>query len=395
MAHIRKHKGRWAGVVELGKDPETGKRKQKWVYGKTKKEVQEKVVEIENQVNKNEYFEPDNMTVSEYMDYWLKKYCKTNIGPRTYKTYTNIITNHIKPNIGHLKIYGLKPLHLIDFYNKLEDKNATAVYVHRILSESYKHARQWQLIRYNPILDIDPPKQQKKTNYKVWTSETTSDVINQIEDTILYIPILLAATTGMRRGEICGLRWEDIDFDNCYIYIRKQLQRFEGKLTLDKTKTHKSERPISIDEDVINILKHHKEYQDSCKDNYKDNYVNEIYTVENNKIETTSNTLVCTWPNGRPIDPDYLTKQFPKLAAKLGIEKIRFHDLRHSYATELLRNNVNIKIISEILRHSSIKITGDIYSHPDIEMQRIATKIVAKNILKKNKNDEENGTNNV
>lgn len=382
--HIRKYKGRWAGVIEL--EPSTlpngkKKRNQKWVYGDTQAEVEEKVAEIIDQVHKNDYIKSSKETVADFFETWLESYCKNNVTYNTHRNYKRAIDNHIKPSIGHMKLDRLKPFDIQLLYNSLSDKPSTAVYVHRVLHEALKHAKQWELTRNNPAENVVPPQAPKKQDYNVWSNNTVGKLLESIDNHILFMPVLIAASTGMRRGEICGLQWKDIDLTSGTIFIKKQLMRMNSNLVLCDTKTHKSSRPILIDMDIVPLLQRHKEIQTQNELMY--GKIEKVYILENKQIIEINNDLVCTWEDGRPIDPDYVTKQFPKLAESLGFGSIRFHDLRHSHATELIRNKVSMKIVSDRLRHASMKTTSDIYTHVDLDMQKQSAKIGSGIIQKK------------
>nr|WP_236905077.1 site-specific integrase [Clostridium formicaceticum] len=183
-------------------------------------------------------------------------------------------------------------------------------------------------------------------------------LLNACKDTQVYLPVFLAVTTGMRRAEIAGLRWSDVDYENKMIYIKNSLQRINGELTLVPTKTDRSRRAIALLDMVAKTLKQYKVLHAK----------NKLMLGE----EYQDLDFVCAWPDGRPTSCDYITNEFVKLRDKLDIPKIRFHDLRHTHATLLLKMGVNPKIVQERLGHSTISTTMDIYSHALPEMQKEA-----------------------
>lgn len=367
--HVRKYRGRWAGVVELGRDPVTGKRRQKWVYADTKKECQEKVNKLIYEIQAGIYVEPSKHSVEEYLNMWLQNYAKSNVAPSTYRSYKEIISNHISPKIGNIELSKLKPFQIQEMYTKLSEthlSSTTILYIHRILHKALEQAVKWEMIRDNPASKVDPPKK-RKVQYNTWDSKTIAKALELAKGTPLYIPIVLATTTGARVGEICGLQWSNVDLEKGQISIIYTFQRIDKEWQLKPVKIDRSNRLVIIPDVVVNILRQHKLWQKKNRilfgpDYYHSDHVN-------------------TWPDGRPILTEYITKQFKKFIKKHNLPEIRFHDLRHTHATELLKAGINPKIVSERLGHSSIRITLDTYSHVLPTLQKEAAELVAQNIF--------------
>lgn len=188
--------------------------------------------------------------------------------------------------------------------------------------------------------------------------------------TPLYIPIVLATTTGARVGEICGLQWNNVDLEKGQISIVYTFQRIDKKWQLKPVKTDRSNRLVIIPDIVVNILRQQKHWQKKNRAFFGSDYHH--------------NTHVTTWPDGRPILTEYVTKQFKKFIQEHNLPEIRFHDLRHTHATELLKAGINPKIVSERLGHSSIRITLDTYSHVVPTLQKEAAELAAQNIFGSN-----------
>lgn len=172
--HIRKYRGRWAGVVELGRDPVTGKRRQKWVYADSEQECQRKVNKLIYEIQTGIYVEPSKLNVKEYLDMWLKNYAKSNVAPSTYRSYKEIIGNHISPKIGNIELSKLKPFEIQQMYTKLSEthlSSTTVLYIHRILHKALGQAVKWDMVRDNPASRVDPPKK-RKVQYNTWDSST-------------------------------------------------------------------------------------------------------------------------------------------------------------------------------------------------------------------------------
>lgn len=251
------------------------------------------------------------------------------------------IDNHIVPILGNIKLKDLKPLHLQSFYNnRLEyGLSKTSVkYIHRILHRALNQAVKWQLIALNVANNVDAPKPDKYIA-TVLDSNQISLLIKAVSNTNIYLPVMIAISTGIRRGEILGLTWKNIDFDNSFIKITQTLLPTKNGLQILPPKTHTSNRIISIPPTLKEILLKYK------------NNTNNI------------NDFVCCNEFGELINPSYLNHKFKQILEDNNLPSIRFHDLRHSHASLLLSQSVQPKVISERLGHSNINITMDLYSH--------------------------------
>lgn len=374
--HIKKRGSTWTIVFYVEVD---GKKKQKWIGGfKTKREAEAALAEYIQKATSGEITLAKDITFADFLQEWVKNYCEANLAPRTLRRYSEIIRIYLIPRLGNIKLQDLRPFHIQQHYTWLLNKEegpglapATVLYQHRIIHEALKHAVRWQLIPRNPAEAVEPPKV-RKVEINVLTPEQVTGLLNHLlqERHVLFIPTLLAVTTGMRRGEICGLQWEDIDFEKSCLYIRHQLQRIDGRLVLRETKTAGSRRPVALDDTTLGLLKTHRKAQMENRLMFGPEY------------EVANAGYVCTWPDGRLIDPDYITKAFAKVLDKIGLPRVRFHDLRHTHATLLLQEGVNPKIVSERLGHTDIRITLNTYSHVLPSIQKEAAEKVASKLFK-------------
>lgn len=358
--HIRKYKGRWAGVVELERDPVTGKRRQKWVYADTKRECEAKVNELIHMIETGTYMEPCRMTVAEYLRHWLKIH-SPNLAQNTIDGYRVTVEKHIIPELGSIPLAKLNVVHLQSFYAKEQSKYSgrTAQLTHRILRKALDNAVKSQLIQKNPADLVDPPKP-KKYKAKVYDEKQYLELLKAVEGTEHELPIVLAGGLGLRRGEIFGLRWSDVNFKKGVITIEQQLIPNSKGLIFKQPKTEDSIRTIDVPDYIMSLLKREKRKQNENKlffgQDYKDY------------------DLVCCKPNGEPINPGTYSNKFIKLLKRLNFEHIRFHDLRHFNATIMLKYNVPIKVASKRLGHSTTAITQDIYQHVLTDMDREASR---------------------
>lgn len=370
QGHVRKRGNTWSIVIDVGYD-ENGKRKQKWYSGfKTKKEAEARKTELVYKMNNGEFIDSKNMTVEDYLYKWLKDYAEQNVAPKTYKSYKDTIKNHLIPHLGKYKLDKLTPSIIQGFYsycrNNTTLSNTTILYNHKILNQALKHAVQWQLLARNPCEATQPPRK-NKYEAKTLNNEEVKMLLDYCKDSTIYTAILIAVTTGMRQAEIAGLRWEDVDLKKKTIYIKNTLQRIEGKLKPMPTKTHNSKRTVVMLDLLVDHLKKVRKKQ----------LENKLKTVE----DCGSFEYVCSWDNGTPMDPHYICKTFRKIIKKINIPQIRFHDLRHTHATLLLKEGIHPKIVSERLGHSQIGITLDLYSHATLNMQKSAVEQLEKNVF--------------
>lgn len=376
------------GVWEIrydSEDPATGVRKQhKRRFKGTKPQADKYLTEIQNQVNRGEYNDLGNITLREYLNKWKDEYCKPSLAFKTFESYTGIIDNYVLPFMGGVKLTNLKPAQIQDYYalmmkNKTSEgkglSSTSVLYHHRVIREALSHAVKLGYIFYNPADRVKPPRK-NKPEMKTMSIEQAQSALEAYKSHRLFLPFLLAIKTGMRQGEICGLRWENIDLKNGTIYVTHSLQRQGKELVLKEPKTKKSKRSIPIPADVVAILKGFRKQQAEDK-------------LASKKVYNPRG-FVCAWEDGRPFEPDWVSKEWRRILDydKIQAEKeqrpshfpdgVRFHDLRHTHATILLSQGVSLKVVQERLGHESITTTGDIYAHVTPAMSREAVHVLNK-----------------
>jgi len=292
--------------------------------------------------------------------------------------YKQNIEKHIKPELGHVTLQKLSPLHLQTFYSdKLENgklngkgglSKKTVLNLHRIIHKALEQALKWQLVIRNVADNVEPPKV-KKYQAKVLNEQQANELLEKAKKTNLYIPILIAIYTGMRRGEILGLTWSEVNLEKKYIFVRYSLYSTNEGLRFSNPKTDKSIRKIAIPETLVIELKKHR-----------------IKQLENKlKLGSTyiENNAVCCKEDGNLINPKNFSRDFHNLLITNNLPIVRFHDLRHSHASLLVKLGIQPKIISERLGHSSITITMDLYAHVSEETDKEVANIFEKLIVGK------------
>jgi len=285
------------------------------------------------------------------------------LAPKTLEMYTGLLRDRILPVLGHLKLEQIKPLHLVEFYNNLKESGIRLdgksgslsdhyiLHHHRLLRTMLQYAVKWQFIDSNPASRVDPPKVKRQQN-QVYDEHQLKALLQALEQEDIKYKVLihLAVSTGLRQGELFGLEWKHIDFNNSTIRVCQSSQYIRGKgLITKEPKNETSKRVVTVPKSVMDLLK--------------------FYKVEQNKNRLRmgskwheTDRIFTAW-DGRPMHPSSVSSWFPEFLRKHNLPKIRFHDLRHTAATLLIAQNVHMKTISSRLGHSNIQTTMDIYGH--------------------------------
>jgi integrase len=362
QGHIRRRgKDSWTVVVNLGRDPVTGKRRQLWrsVRG-TKRDAEATLLHVLHERNLGIDAPPAKLTVAEYLTRWLNDYVRTNVSPSTVLPYSTCVHRHLTPALGAIPLTKLRPQHIQQYYSQaLRDGRSdgrggglsptTVLYHHRVLREALQHAVRWQLLARNPADAVDPPRAERR-EIGTLNAEEVRRLLLAAEETPHGALVHLAAMTGMRRGELLGLRWRDVDLDGATLHVRQTLKRLPGnRLGYGPPKTHRSSRPVALSPETVRSLRAHRSRQ--AEDRLK---LGPAYQDDD---------LVFATAVGTPIDPSNLHRAWKQIVGRAGLAGVRFHDLRHAHATIMLTEGVHPKIVSERLGHATIGITLDTYSH--------------------------------
>lgn len=356
--------GRWMGQVTL--DTEGGY-KRKTVYGKTQKEVKEKIAGLKLGCQSGKLIETSSMLLEDWMQLWIANY-KPDLKVTTRESYELYINVHIKGSeIGKIPLNKLKTTDLQRFYNaklKCECKNqkqtlspTTVRYINLIIKGALKQAVNNRMIGENVTDGVVLPKKNKVEIIPL-TREEVMRFLKVAKGDRLYTLYLLEMMTGLRRGEILGLKWEDVDFKEGRIKVIHNLYRVNNtdkdaeskyKLVLLTPKTESSKRSIPLNQFMVDELLRHKKEQEREKRLYGEDYCDL--------------GMVFCKPDGDYISPREFLRQYQRLLQKAGLERKRFHDLRHTVASLLINANENPKVIQQLLGHSTISTTLDIYAH--------------------------------
>lgn len=361
--HIRKRGDRsWAVIIELGRDPETGKRRQKWHTVKgTKRDAEKELARLVNALNTGRYVAPSKLTLADYLQQWLTDYAGPNTAPRTRQGYEINIRRHIVPCLGRTELAKLKPVQIQGLYTRLLAGGLspkTIRYVHTTLHGALKRAVQWDLLPRNPAEAVEPPKLVRH-ELTVLDPAGVQSLLAGLDGHRLRLPVLLAVTTGLRRGELLGLTWSQVDLAAGVAHITQSLGGTQAGMPIySTTKTPRSRRAIALPGLAVQALHHQRRQQEEYRKFLGSQY--------------RDYGLVICLEDGRAWDLSNFEHTFRRKMDNLGFAGIRFHDLRHTHATLMLQAGVHPKIVSERLGHSQIAITMDTYSHVMPQMQREA-----------------------
>lgn len=266
----KRAKDSWTIVVDLPRNSD-GKRRQKSVavYG-TKKDAERELAKVLTQINTGDYVEPSRMTFADLAERWLADYAKPKVAAKTYERYQEIVRKSLIPALGRHPISKLQPLHIQAFYSEISEKkkgksnqklfSQTVLHYHRVLRQILQQAVKWQLLARNPADAVEPPRP-TRAEMKVLNEQEVARLIQAASGSRFYVPILLALTTGLRRGEILGLKWSDIDLDAGTLSVRRSLEQTKGRIAVKEPKTAKSRRLIVLPPVVVEALQKHKEEQ--------------------------------------------------------------------------------------------------------------------------------------
>ncbi len=373
--HVRKRGTSWAVVVDVGRPPEPGRRRQKWHSGfRTRKEAERALAEIVGRIGRDDYVAPSTKSVGAFLDEWLAS-MEARVRPSTYESYSRNLRVHVRPAIGELALQGVGPAQLNALYGALLQngradgrgglKPRTVRYVHTILHRALRDAVRWGLLVRNPADLADPPSSSaaRPGEMRTWSAKELRAFLEHTAEQRLHVAFLLAATTGMRRGEVAGLKWADVDFEGSRLAVRRSLTTAGYQVNWSEPKTDRSRRSVALDPQTLEALRAHRARQAEEKLALGPAYADQ--------------DLVFAREDGEPLHPERLSRLFAQNLRAAGLPPIRLHDLRHTHATLALQAGVHPKVVSERLGHGDVGITLNVYSHAIPAMEEEAAARVA------------------
>lgn len=383
---IRQRKdGTWEGRCSVGRDPGTGKLIRKSFYGKSQSEVSKKMRAVTHAVDTGDYFEPTKMTLSKWIEIWLRDYCG-DVKYNTKKHYETACSIHIIPALGAVKLSaltapmiqsvvnewgktGLKGNKTVGKKKTIQEEHGLSPKsiknFHGILSRCLSDAVEVGYIRFNPCSAVHLPKIEKKEIHPLSDAQIKA-FLEAVVDDEYSIPMRVSLFTGMREGELLGLTWDSIDFDKKSIKITKQLQKRpveDGGYTFETPKSHKPRVLKSVPQYVFDLLREQRLRQIEMK-------MESGSAWQGFKTAKEMQTaLVFTNSMGTEINPKVFYEHYKKIAKSIGIPESRVHDMRHTYAVLCLQNGDDIKTVQENLGHATASFTLDVYGHVSDKMR--------------------------
>ena len=369
--HIRQRsKGSWEIALDIGRDPSTGKRRQYFgtVRG-TKKDAERRLAELLVSVDQGSYINSKRVNLDEYLRQWLDGYVKTNCSTRTLDGYESIMKRHLIPSLGMIPLSQLEPRHIQQYYARaLSEGRAdgkgglsgqSVLHIHRVLFQALNYAVRQGLLVRNIAELVDPPRS-RKSKMKTLTPQEVARLLGVAKDTAYYPIIYAAVNTGLREAELLGLCWRDLNLDLASLSISQVLYKRRGICQFKEPKSEHSRRRLDISPSLALFLREYKVGREAD------------HLLLGKPLR--EDALVFSNISNVPTDPGTLTHNFARIARRVGLHGVRFHDLRHTFATLMLLAGVHPKIVSEMLVHSSIAFTLDVYSHVVGGWQKAAMK---------------------
>ena len=375
----------WRVQIDVGIDPGSGRRvrvklpgRGKPPYG-TKREAEQAAARVVVERSDGSVVDSRYTTVAEFLlERWLPARKARGIRPSTLAGYDWAIRRYIVPKVGALKLKDLRPDHVARMITELatepgrygRQRSARTIEVARkVLGMALADAVRWGLLSRNPVDAAKPDLLRlggPKRPATIWTKQQLGQFLRSVQEERDFALWRLAATTGMRRGELCGLEWGDVDLDHRHLFVRRSRVMVGGGYAMTQApKTAAGVRKIGLDEQTVEALRAHQERQASERQACPPGHWKECDNVFRD-------------PLGRPVFPESLTKRFRVLTVRAGLPPIRLHDIRHSYATTFLESGLPVETLADRLGHSTATITRSIYLHPVEQLDREAAEVVAR-----------------
>jgi integrase len=366
----QRSKGSWSFRLELERDPDTGRRRQRTVTVRgTKRDAERERTRLQAEVDAGMAGTAGALTVRDFLERWLRDHITPNMAARTTILHTQMLRNYLIPHIGQMQLDKLRPQHIVGLYTTIRAAGrkdgrgalspTTLSKVHVTLSAALHTAVRWRLITTNPCKAVAAPREAAPVMQTL-----TPDQARALLDAARAVSVqwhaffTLALTTGMRSGELTGVRWSDIDLPRRSLTVRQIAQRLPGQGTIVKEpKTQTARRQIALSAEMVALLKQHRTAQTA------------------QRLAASAwhdHDLVFTGRDGSFLNENTVRHTFGRILTAAGLPHMRIHDLRHSAATLMLQAGIHPKIVSERLGHATITITLDRYSHVTPTMQEQA-----------------------
>jgi integrase len=356
----KRYAGSYTVIADLGRDPGTGRRRQIWRSVKgTKRDAERLLVELLHERDSGLERPTGRQTVGQYLERWLDDYVAPSLSPRTASDHRRVVRKVLIPALGSVELAALRPQQIQSLYGRLLrdgradgrgglSKRSVRIY-HQVLHTALHHAVRWQLLARNPADAVQPPRAARRELLTLSPADV-SRLLAAADETSIGALARMAVMTGMRRSELLGLRWRDVDLAGGLANIQQTAQRISGQgWVFSQPKTQLSRRSVALSPDTVRILAGHRTAQ------------LETRLLAGPAYEDRD--LVFATPLGTPLEPGTILRTWYRVLDVAGVGHVRWHDLRHAHATLLLSAGIHPKVVSERLGHASVSITLDTYSH--------------------------------
>ncbi|MBM2711678.1 site-specific integrase [Mesorhizobium caraganae] len=356
----RRGKASWRLKFDLGTDPVTGKRLTQFATVRgTKKEAEAELNKRLNQIDEGTFVERSMATVAEYARHWLKAIAPSKTSAKTLERYGEIVEQHIIPQIGAVGLQKLDGTRIDQFYEHLRTAGRrdgkgglapqTIQHVHRLLSQILSSAVKARKLRQSPMEAVQTTPKVRREEIQVLDDAELKALLAHLKGRSIYMPVLMAASTGMRRGEVLALRWKDIDLDRATLQVVQVVEETKAGIAIKEPKTDRSRRTIALPARLVVELRRHR--KDLAEHRLK---------LGLGKDE--KDLAFPTW-DGRIRTPRPFSKEFAREAETAGVPQVTFHGLRHTHITHLLRSGVPVHVVSARAGHANPSVTLNIYAH--------------------------------
>lgn len=368
----------WRIRWEEAPDPATGKRRQRNKGGfRTRRDAEAALRDILGQMDRGEYVSPTKQALADFLLEWLDA-IRATVRPTTWESYGILVRAHVVPRIGAILLSELGPQHLNRLYADLLSagrrdgkgglSRRTVRYIHTVIRRALRDACRWGRLVRN-VADLADPPAVPGTSMRVWDTMQLREFFDAMRGDRLFALWLLAGTTGMRRGELLGLRWEDVDLELGVARVRQTVVLVGNRPAFSEPKTKRGRRVVPLAPETVTALRALRKAQNEERLRHGSRY--------------QDSGLVFAHPDGRVISPRLLSDWFEHHVRAAGLPRIRLHDVRHSFATGALAAGVPLWAVADILGHASTAITDEVYRHEIPAALRDATEQVAKRIFER------------
>jgi len=358
--HIRRRGAKsWELKFDVGRDALTGRRATKYInFRGAKRQAEKELTRLLAAADKGEFVDRSRMTVDEFLNRWEKDWAEANLSPKTLERTSELVRKHIRPHLGALPVQKLKPATIAELYARLARDGrgqrgglsaSTIRHVHRLLHRALGHAVAWGLLVTNPVASVKPPRQ-VDVELEILGEDQVQKLLLKLRDDPLFLLVATALATGMRRGELLALRWSDIDLESARVRVERSIEQTRKGLRFKPPKTRHGRQRISFPASLVAELRSHWKRQQEQR-------------LALGLGKSADDALVFAGPDGSPMSPLSVTKQWATLAERFGVPRVTLHGLRHTHASQLIASGIDVLTVARRLGHGSPAVTLNIYGH--------------------------------